>query len=141
MSARRLETTWEQRFFGTTMGLFAAVALFLSCVGVYGVLSYAVSRRIREIGVRMALGASRGDVTTLILGQAGRLAVAGVVAGLALAVALGRSLTAILYGVTPGDPLTLAGVAAVLLAVVFLAASLPARRAARVDPTEALRAE
>ena len=94
MAARRLETTWGERFFGQAMGLFAGAALFLACLGVYGVLSYAVSRRTREIGVRMALGATRQDVLRLVLGQAAWLAAAGVGGGLVLAFALARLLRA-----------------------------------------------
>jgi predicted lysophospholipase L1 biosynthesis ABC-type transport system permease subunit len=141
MRARRLETNWDQRFFGQTMAGFAAVALFLACLGVYGVLSYAVSRRRREIGVRMALGATTGDVLRQVLGQAVRMAAAGIALGLLLAWALARLLQGILYGVSASDPWALAGMAAALLAVVLAAGGLPARAAARTDPIRALRQE
>jgi predicted permease len=141
MAARRLETTWGERFFGQAMGLFAGVALFLACLGVYGVLSYAVARRTREIGVRMALGATRGDVLRLVLRQAARLAAAGVAGGAALAFVLARLLRGILYGVSATDPWALAGMAAVMVAVVLAAGGLPARAAARTDPLHALRHE
>jgi predicted permease len=141
MPARRLETTWSQRFFGKAMGLFAGVALFLACLGVYGVLSYAVSRRTREIGVRMAMGATGRDVLRLVLGQAARLAAVGVACGLVLAIALARVLQGILYGVSAGDPWSVAGMAALLAAVVLAAGGLPARTASRTDPLHALRHE
>ncbi|HVR69197.1 MAG TPA: ABC transporter permease [Vicinamibacteria bacterium] len=139
MRARRLVTTWPQRFFGRAMGVFAGVALFLACLGVYGVLSYAVSRRRREIGVRMALGATSEDVLRLVLGQAARMAAAGIAFGLLLAVALARALQAILYGVSASDPWALLGMAALLAAVVLAASGRPARAAARTDPLQALR--
>jgi ABC-type antimicrobial peptide transport system permease subunit len=139
MPARRLETTSPQRFFGQAMGLFAGVALFLACVGVYGVLAHGVSRRRREMGVRLALGATAGDVLRLVLGEAARMAAAGVAGGLVLAVALARVLRGVLYGVSPSDPWALVGMAAILAAVVLLASGLPARAAARTDPLHALR--
>jgi predicted permease len=141
MPERRRETTWEQRFFGQAMGVFAGVALFLACVGVYGVLSYAVSRRTREIGVRMALGATAPDVLRLVLGQAARMAAAGIGVGLLLALALARLLRGILYGVGSADPWALGGMAALLAMVVLAAGGLPARLAARTDPLRALREE
>ena len=139
MGERRLETTWSQRFFGKAMGVFAAVALLLACLGVYGVLSYAVARRRREIGVRMALGATAADVLRLVLGEAARLAALGVGLGLLLAAALARSLHGILYGVSASDPWALLGMAAALMAVMIAASALPARGAARTDPLESLR--
>src|SRR5207247_439512 len=109
--------------------------------GIYGLVSYAVGRRTREIGVRMALGASGTRVRRLVLGEGATLALVGVAGGLAAALALGRVLRGLLYEVRSSDPLTLAAAALFLLAVVLLAVDLPARRAARVDPTEALRSE
>ena len=141
MGERRLETTWSQRFFGKAMGVFAAVALLLACLGVYGVLSYAVARRRREIGVRMALGATAADVLRLVLGEAARLAALGVGLGLLLAAALARSLHGILYGVSASDPWALLGMAAALMVVMIAASALPARGAARTDPLESLRQE
>jgi len=123
------------------MGAFAVVALVLAAVGIYGVMAYAVSRRTREIGLRMALGARAQDVVRLVLGQAMAVTLGGVAVGLAGALALRRLVASMLFGVGPGDPATLL-VVAVLLALVALAAGyVPARRAARVDPSVALRAE
>ena len=139
MRQRRELTTFEQRFFGEAVGAFAVVALLLACVGVYGVLSYTVSRRTREIGVRVAVGAAPIDVMRLVVGEAARLAAVGVAAGLLLAAMVARLLQGILYGVSPGDPRTLVGTAAALVAVVIAASALPARRATRIDPVDALR--
>ncbi|HUG53264.1 MAG TPA: ABC transporter permease [Vicinamibacteria bacterium] len=141
MTERRRLTTWHQRFFGQAMGVFASVAVLLACLGVYGVLTYMVRRRRREIGVRMALGASPADVLRLVVGRAAGLALLGVALGLVLAAALAHLLQGILYGVGAGDPWALAGMAALLLAVVLAASALPARRAARTQPTEALRCD
>ena len=139
MRDRRALTTWEQRFFGRAVGTFAVVALFLACLGVYGVLSCAVTSRTREIGVRMAVGAAPLDVLRLVAGQALALAGWGAALGLLLAAALGRLLGGILYGVSPHDPWTLLGTALTLAAVVLVSGVLPAQRAARIDPVEALR--
>jgi ABC-type antimicrobial peptide transport system permease subunit len=121
--------------------VFAAVALALAAVGIFGVISYTVAQRTREIGVRMALGASGGTVLGLMLGRAMRLVALGLALGLALALAVNRSVEGMLYGVDPADPLTLAAVALVLGAVALLACWLPARRATRIDPMVALRYE
>jgi ABC-type antimicrobial peptide transport system permease subunit len=130
-----------RRFSLALLGAFALVAVALAGVGIYGVMAYAVSRRTREIGLRMALGARAQDVVRLVLGQAMTVTVAGVVVGLAGALALRRLVASMLFGVGAGDPATLAMVA-VLLALVALAAGyVPARRASRVDPCVALRAE
>ena len=118
---------------------FAAVALFLAALGIYGVLSYSVSQRTREIGVRMALGARAGSVIALVVGQGLRLAALGAALGLVGALVLSRALRSFLYEVSASDPVTYLGVAAVLLAVGLLACLLPARRAARIDPLIALR--
>ena len=123
------------------LALFAALALLLACIGIYGVISYLVGERTREIGVRMALGAQRADVLRLILRQGAGMALLGVALGIGLASGLTRLMSAQLYGVSPRDPLTFAGVALVLLLVALMACYLPARRAASVDPTEALRAQ
>ncbi|HEY7510878.1 MAG TPA: FtsX-like permease family protein, partial [Vicinamibacteria bacterium] len=141
MPDRRLETTWPQRFFGRAMALFAGVALFLACLGVYGVLTYTVSRRTREIGVRMALGATSRDVLRQIVGEGARLGGLGIALGLALAAGLARALQGILFGVRAGDPLALLGMAAALAGAVLAAAAVPARAAARTDPLAALRQE
>jgi len=141
MAEVRAFTTWEQRFFGRLMGGFAAAALLLACVGVYGLLSYAVGRRTQEIGVRMALGARPTDMLRMVLSEGVRLAAVGAVLGLGFALALAHALRAILYGVSATDPLAFAGTALLLLAVVLLASLLPARRAAQIEPMAALRHE
>lgn len=123
------------------LAIAAGVALFLGAVGIYGVISYVVSQRTREIGVRMALGAERGEVSVMVLKQAGALAALGVTLGLAAAAGLTRLMASLLYGVSPMDPLTFAAVATALVAVALLASWLPARKASRVDPLVALRFE
>ncbi len=123
------------------VGGFAVLALVLSAVGLYGVIAYSVSQRTREIGVRMALGAERGAVSRMVLREAGRLAVAGIVVGLACAVGAAMLMRGLLFGTAPWDATTLAAVAVVLGACTLLASYIPARRAASVNPVEALRAE
>jgi predicted permease len=125
----------------TLIGLAAALALLLGAVGVYAVVAYAVSRRTGEIGVRMALGAHPGDIRGMVLRQGGRVVAIGVGLGLIAAFALTRLMTGILYGVSASDPLSYVALTAFTLAVASLALWLPARRAARVDPLEALRSE
>jgi predicted lysophospholipase L1 biosynthesis ABC-type transport system permease subunit len=120
---------------------FAGVALLLSAVGIYGVLAYDVSRRTREIGIRSALGATRSQIVALVLRQGLWKTSLGVVVGLAGAAALSRFVTSLLFAVKPTDPFVYAAVSLLLLAVAALACWLPARRAARVDPVVALRAE
>jgi putative ABC transport system permease protein len=123
------------------LGLAGGVALILGLVGVYGVISYAVSQRSRELGMRMALGAEAGRVMFMVVRQGAVLAGVGVTVGLGLAFGLTRLMSAVLVGVSPADPATFAFVAGGLLLVAVLASYLPARRAARVDPVVALRAE
>jgi ABC-type antimicrobial peptide transport system permease subunit len=135
------EDTAEDRLVGVLAGAFAGLATLLAAVGLYGVLAYTVARRTREIGVRVALGASARAVRALVLGQVGRLVLAGAVFGAAGALALGRAARALLYEVGTADPLAYGGAALVLGAVALAAAALPAARAARVEPTRALRYE
>ena len=123
------------------LGCFAAIALALACVGLFGVLAYVVSQRTRDIGIRLALGARRADVFRLIVGQGMVLAVAGAVLGLGGALLAARVMKSLLFSVDPRDPLTFTMVPLVLLIVAVLACYLPARRALRVDPLVALRAE
>jgi putative ABC transport system permease protein len=131
----------EPRFMMLLLALFGGLAMVLAAVGVHGVLAYLVTQRTREIGVRVALGATGGQVTRLIVGRGLLLVATGLALGFALALMLSRSLSGLLYGVTPTDAPTLAGVVAVIAAVAAAAIWLPARRATRVDPLEALRQE
>jgi predicted permease len=123
------------------LGILASLALALSCVGIYGVISYLVSQRTQEIGVRMALGAKRSDVLLLVLGQGTRMALVGIIAGISLSLGLTRLLSHLLFGVTAYDPLTFAGVAFILITVAVAACYIPALRATRIDPVVALRYE
>jgi len=123
------------------LAAFAALALVLSCIGIYGVISYLVGGRTHEIGVRMALGAQRRDVLSLVLGEGARMALIGVLVGIAAALGLTRLMSNQLFGVTAHDPMTFAAVAILLMLVAVLACYLPARRAVRVDPIVALRYE
>ncbi len=135
------DSTTRENFNMLLLTVFAAVALLLAAVGIYGLMSYAVEQRTQEIGIRMALGAGPGTVMKMILGQGMRLVLAGVVVGLAAAFGLTRLLAGLLFGVKAGDPLTFAAVAIILTVVAVFAAFVPAQRAMRVDPIIALRGE
>jgi predicted permease len=135
------ESVSAVRFIMLLLGVFAAIALLLATIGIYGVVSYAVSRRTQELGIRMALGARRDQVLGLVLRQGVSLIGLGLAIGIAAALVLTRSLVAILYDVPPRDPLTLAAVCATLGAAALLACLVPARRATRVDPMRSLRAD
>jgi predicted permease len=134
-------TVASQRFAMILLSIFAALALVLSAIGVYAVISYLVSQRTREIGVRVALGAQRSDVLRLILGDGARLTFLGAAIGLAASLGLTRLLAKMLFGVRASDPVTLIVVTVILSAVAFLACYIPALRATRVDPMVALRYE
>jgi ABC-type antimicrobial peptide transport system permease subunit len=129
------------RFSMILLGIFAALALLLSSVGIYGVISYLVGQRTQEIGIRVALGARRGDVLRLILSHSVKMAVLGVLIGMGASIALTRLMGKMLYGVSATDPTTFLGVAVILSAVALAASYIPARRALRVDPIVALRYE
>jgi len=130
-----------QRFWMRLFGIFAALAVFLAVVGIYGVMSYSVSRRTHEIGVRMANGAQSRDVLKLVVGHGLRLTLIGVAIGVAGSFALTRLIARFLYEVKPTDPLTFAAVSIVLTAVALAASYIPARRASKLDPMAALRHE
>jgi putative ABC transport system permease protein len=131
----------ERRFSMEMVGLFAVTALLLAGLGIYGVISYIVSARTHEIGIRIALGAQNRSILQMVLRQGLSLAIAGAAVGLVGALIVSHLMAGLLYGVRPTDPLTFAGVALLLIAVALLACYIPARRAVRVDPLVALRHE
>ncbi|MGH9372410.1 MAG: FtsX-like permease family protein, partial [Vicinamibacterales bacterium] len=139
MEDLRQRSFWQYRLFGVMFGLFGVIALVLASIGVYGVLSYSVSQRTQEIGVRVALGAERRDVLRLIVGQGIRLAGVGIALGVVGAAFVTPAVRTILYNVTPTDPLSFGGVAVFLLVVASAASYIPARRAMAVDPIVAIR--
>jgi predicted permease len=131
----------SQRFNSILLSSFAGLALLLAAIGIYGVMSYLVTQRTQEIGIRMALGARRGHVLSLVVGHAFRLTLAGVAIGIGLALGLTRYLATLLYGVSTRDGWTFCSVAFLLIAVALVASYIPALRATRVDPVNALRCE
>jgi putative ABC transport system permease protein len=141
MESMASESVAPQRLTMTVSLLFAALALLLAMVGLYGVISYSVAQRSHEFGIRMALGAGRGDILKLVVGQGSKLILMGVGLGLLGALALTRFVSSLLFGVRPNDPLTFFTVMLTLIAVALLASYIPARRATKVDPMEALRYE
>jgi putative ABC transport system permease protein len=123
------------------LAIFAAVALLLAAVGIYGVIAFTVAQRTNEIGIRVAMGAQRGDVLRLVLGQGGRLIFFGIALGMTAGLLITRLMSGLLFGISATDPATFAGVALLLAAVALLACYMPARRAMHVDPLVALRYE
>jgi ABC-type antimicrobial peptide transport system permease subunit len=135
------DSLWAYRLIARLTSIFGGLALSLACLGLYGVMSYTVARRTAELGIRLALGASRGAVLWLVLNNVLALVGAGLLAGLALSVVGVRAVRSLLFGLSPYDPATMLGAAAVLVIVSVVAGLRPAWRAAHVDPTEALRVE
>jgi putative ABC transport system permease protein len=139
MEQRVLNTIWQQRLAGVVFALFAGLALALAAVGIYGVMSYAVTQRTREIGVRIALGARVSDVLKMVLGEGLKLTLSGAAIGLIAALGMAQLMKSLLYGVGAIDPLTFTGAPALLAATAIVACWIPARRAAKTDPMIALR--
>jgi ABC-type antimicrobial peptide transport system permease subunit len=134
-------TTTNERIFAQLTSGFGVLALVLASIGIYGIMAYTVARRTGEIGIRMALGARSGQVLTMVLREVSWMALAGVALGVCAAVGLGRLVSSMLYGLKASDPLTLAGIGGLLILIALLAGLGPARRAARIDPVQALRHE
>ncbi len=141
MNALLADSAQQEEFWMLLLGLFAGLAVGLAVIGLYGVISYAVAQRTHELGVRTALGATRTDVLTMIVRQGLVLVLLGVAIGIPAALALTRVIASQLFGVTPTDPATFAAASVVFVGIALLACSIPARRATKVDPLVALRAE
>jgi putative ABC transport system permease protein len=135
------QTFARQQFSAVLLGGFSLASLLLAAIGVYGLLAYSVTQRTREIGVRVALGAEPASIIRMVVASGARMVITGAAAGLAAALALSGLLKSLLFGIGPRDPLTFIAAPAIFVAVALVAAYLPARRAARVSPMEALRAE
>jgi predicted permease len=135
------QTLFKQRLMSRLSSFFAILALVLACIGLYGLLSYEVARRTRELGIRMALGAQRTNLMRLVVRQGLMLALVGACIGIGASMAATRLMASMLYGVRPNDPMTFAAVSILMLLVAFAACAIPARRAMRVDPMVALREE
>lgn len=141
MEARMSDSLFTDRLLATLSTAFAVLATLLAAIGLYGVMSYAVARRRKEIGVRMALGADAGQVQRMVLGEISVMAAAGIVIGLGAAIGLGELVKSALFGMSPLDPIALIGAVVLLSAVIFVAGWVPARKASRIEPLRALRAE
>jgi len=141
MNDRVQESLARRRFSMVMLGLFAFLALALATIGIYGVMAYLVSQGTRELGIRLALGATPGDISRLVVRQGMTLAITGVALGLAGAFALTRLIRSLLFGVQASDPLTFVAVAALLAVIALVASYIPARRAAQIDPMVSLRYE
>ena len=141
MNARVATSVAQRRMQMNVLGLFAGMAVLIAVVGIYGVMSYSVAQRSREIGIRLALGAARRDVLSLVMLQGMGMVAAGVMVGLAGSLLLTKLLRTLLFQVSPGDPLVHATIVVLLVAVALVATFLPARRAAALDPFATLRAD
>jgi ABC-type antimicrobial peptide transport system permease subunit len=141
LAAQVSESFGQQRVISALTGFFGILGLALACVGLYGIMAYSVARRTHELGIRMALGAQKGEILKIVIGHGLRLTLIGIAIGAAGALALTRLMTNLLYGVGPSDPLTFTAVSLLLAMVALLACYIPARRAMKVDPMVALRYE
>jgi len=141
MDARIAESLGPQRFAASLLAVFAALATILAAIGLYGLVSYSVAQRTNELGIRMALGASRGDVLRMVLGESAKIAAIGAGAGIVAGLLLTQAMQGVLYGVSAADPVSFGGAAVALILVALAASYVPARRATRVDPMVALRYE